>query len=98
MKVKMEIALRKRTPGPVRHVLMDSPTQSYMLFVDVFFLQLEIGSAVQYQSATPSRICTWAIFIILIQKYIAHRAFSHFGGVFLMFYESTLHLGSIFGP
>ena len=43
MKVQMEITLRKRTPGPVRHVLMDSPTQSYMLFVDVFFLQLEIG-------------------------------------------------------
>ena len=40
MKVQMEIALRKRTPGPVRRVLMDSPTQSYMLFVDVFFFAI----------------------------------------------------------
>jgi len=38
MRVKMNIALRKRTLSPVRLVLEDSPKRSFMLFVVVSLL------------------------------------------------------------
>jgi hypothetical protein len=43
MKVKMNIALRKRTLSPVRLVLKDSPKRSFMLFVVV---SLQLGSTI----------------------------------------------------
>ena len=42
MRVKMNIALRKRTLSPVRVVLGDSSKRSFMLFVVV---SLQLGSA-----------------------------------------------------
>ena len=44
MRVKMNIALRKRTLSPVRLVLEDSSKRSFMLFVVV---SLQLGSIIQ---------------------------------------------------
>jgi len=43
MRVKMNIALRKRTLSPVRLVLEDSSKRSFMLFV---VLSLQLGSII----------------------------------------------------
>ena len=43
MRVKTNIALRKRTLSPVRLVLEDSPTRSFVLFVVV---SLQLGSII----------------------------------------------------
>jgi len=43
MRVKINIALRKRTLSPVRLVLEDSPKRSFMLFVVV---SLQLGSII----------------------------------------------------
>ena len=65
MRVKMNIALRKRTLSPVRLVLEDSSNRSFMLFVVV---SLQLGSILESNLILNTKHCTLRKSVIEISK------------------------------
>ena len=72
MRVKMNIALRKRTLSPVRIVLEDSSKRSFMLFVVV---SLQLGSILYIKCNLVVRGSWFVVVVFYVPTVLQYRNF-----------------------